>query len=481
MRRATPVSVALSCLLVTSVLTPASAAGTTTAATTAASRAAVATPATVTTATDAMTAAAVGSAVSTRASNRRIKKVLRKRTRSKVLGKRFTMTVWDSARGSYVYKRRSKKSLRGASTTKILTAVGVLHTLGPEHRFTTSVRTGATPDEIVLVAGGDPLLSSAELRELAASTAAALGFTSPDPDPTPSGAPSVAPEPTASPAPSPSPTPASTPQRTITVRADDSLFGGSVRSKGWRRSWLPRQVRPVGAFARDDNKVWNATKDAGTYFAAALAKLGVPATYAGEATASPDASTLATSSGHTVAEAVSRMLLVSDNDTAEMLFRHTALGRGLKATWRGSRKALTETLRELRIPMSRVRIVDGSGLSMKGRVTARALTAALARALSPEHPELAGIRGWLPVAGRTGTLRASYKRFHSRPARCAAGKVQGKTGTLADAISLAGYATGADGRTKVYVSIVNSRPTRYSRLQTRWAVDRAVSSVTGCW
>jgi D-alanyl-D-alanine carboxypeptidase len=59
--------------------------------------------------------------------------------------------------------------------------------------------------------------------------------------------------------------------------------------------------------------------------------------------------------------------------------------------------------------------------------------------------------------------------------------VQGKTGTLADAISLAGYATGADGRTKVYVSIVNSRPTRYSRLQTRWAVDRAVSSVTGCW
>jgi D-alanyl-D-alanine carboxypeptidase/D-alanyl-D-alanine-endopeptidase (penicillin-binding protein 4) len=85
------------------------------------------------------------------------------------------------------------------------------------------------------------------------------------------------------------------------------------------------------------------------------------------------------------------------------------------------------------------------------------------------------------VSGRTGTLQAAYKRFTSSPSRCAAGLVQAKTGTLADAISLAGYAAGADGRTKIFVSIVNSRPTRYSRLTTRRAVDRAVSSVTGCW
>jgi hypothetical protein len=33
----------------------------------------------------------------------------------------------------------------------------------------------------------------------------------------------------------------------------------------------------------------------------------------------------------------------------------------------------------------------------------------------------------------------------------------------------------------VFVSIVNSRPTRYSRLTTRKAVDRVVSGITGCW
>ncbi len=47
----------------------------------------------------------------------------------------------------------------------------------------------------------------------------------------------------------------------------------------------------MGAFARDDRKVRDATKDAGTYFAAALRALGVTATYAGEAAAAPDAAT----------------------------------------------------------------------------------------------------------------------------------------------------------------------------------------------
>ena len=133
------------------------------------------------------------------------------------------------------------------------------------------------------------------------------------------------------------------------------------------------------------------------------------------------------------------------------------------------------------MPLAGVRIVDGSGLSLEGRLTAPALTSALNRALSPDHPELAGLREWLPVAGRTGTLKASYKRFDSTPSRCAAGLIQAKTGTVADAIGLAGYAIGADGATKIFVSLVNSRPTRYSRVTTRRAIDRTASSVTGCW
>jgi serine-type D-Ala-D-Ala carboxypeptidase/endopeptidase (penicillin-binding protein 4) len=420
--------------------------------------------------------------VSTTSANARISQVLAKRSSSKVLGRRFTMTVWDTASGSYVFQRRAGSSLRGASTTKVLTAVGALATLGPDHRFPTTVRAGTTPDEVVLVAGGDPLLSSADLRALASATVGSLGLAPPAP-PAPSDAASPgAPDP-AAPVPAasetaPAPAPAT---RSITVRADDSLFTGSGRSRGWPSSYLPWQVRPVGAFARDDRKVRDATRDAGSYFAAALRDLGVSATYAGRAAPAPEAVTLASIAGHSVAEAVSRMLLISDNDTAEMLFRHIAVARGLPGTWAGARRALADTLRELQVPLDGVRIIDGSGLSLEGRLTAGALTSALARALSPEHAELAGIRGWLPVAGRTGTLKSGYKRFHSRPAKCAAGLIQAKTGTVADAIALAGYAAGADGQTKIFVSIVNSRPTRYSRVTTRVAVDRATSSITGCW
>jgi D-alanyl-D-alanine carboxypeptidase/D-alanyl-D-alanine-endopeptidase (penicillin-binding protein 4) len=403
------------------------------------------------------------SAITTTASaNARIWQVLRTRTRLSVLGSRFTMTVWDTATSRYIYRRRSQSSLKGASTTKILTAVGALSNLGPEHRFTTTVRAGA-PGEVVLVAGGDPMLSSADLRALAQQTAAALGV------------PRTAPDPAGGTAPAPAAGPA------VVVRADDSLFQGSGYSRGWRSSYTPHQVRPVGAFARDNRATYDATGDAGSYFAAALREQGVQATYGGEAMADPAATTLAELPGHSVADAVAKMLLDSDNDYAEMLFRHIAISRGQAATWAGARRALGDTLVELRIPQRGVRIIDGSGLSLQGRVTAYSLTSALNRALSPEHPRLAGLRQWLPVAGRTGTLSPSYRRFDTSPASCAAGLIQAKTGTVSDAISLAGFATGADGSTKIFVSIVNSRPTRYSRSTTRRYVDRAAASVTGCW
>jgi serine-type D-Ala-D-Ala carboxypeptidase/endopeptidase (penicillin-binding protein 4) len=435
---------------------------------------------------DTRAASAVRTRVPTSTANARIGQVLAKRSSSKILGKRFTMTVWDTASGTYVFRRRAEASLRGASTTKVLTSVGALAALGPDHRFPTTVRAGATADEVVLVAGGDPLLSSADLRALAASTVGALGLApTPTDPPVPAPATPGTPDPAAS---APTDTPvtgapaAEAPaERTITVRADDSLFSGIGQSRGWPNSYLPSQVRPVGAFARDDRRVRDATADAGTFFTSALRALGVTAIYDGEASAAQDSATVASIPGHSVAEAVSRALLISDNDTAEMLFRHIAVARGLPGTWAGARQALTDTLRELNVPLEGVRIVDGSGLSREGRLTAGALTSALARALSPEHPELAGMRGWLPVAGRTGTLKAGYKRFNSKPAKCAAGLIQAKTGTLADSIALAGYAAGADGQTKVFVSIVNSRPTRYTRVTTRAAVDRATSSITGCW
>lgn len=392
------------------------------------------------------------SAVSAADANERIARLLPSRTTSAVLGPDFTMTVWDSHTRSYVFKRRAKQSQRGASTMKILTSVAVLSSLGPDHRFPTLVQAGSADNELILVGGGDPMLTSANLRALARRTVQALEAEH--------GPGSVPP---------------------ITVRADDSLFRGGGITKGWYSSWVPSEVRRVGAFARDDRKVTDATADVGAYFAAKLRANDVPATYRGEAQAERDAAVVASYAGHTVAKSVSHALFVSDNDTAEMLFRHVAVARGEKASFPGARRAVRAALAELNVPLTGVEIVDGSGLSLEGRITAPALNIALKRALSNKYPRLAGLRGWLPVAGRTGTLQAAYGRFTTWPSRCAAGLVQGKTGTLADAISLAGYAQGADGNTKIYVALVNSRPTAYSRLATRQAVDGPVSSITGCW
>jgi D-alanyl-D-alanine carboxypeptidase/D-alanyl-D-alanine-endopeptidase (penicillin-binding protein 4) len=384
------------------------------------------------------------------AANARIRSVLPKRTQSKALGQHFTMTVWDPATSSYIFRKRSTAQLRGASTTKVLTSVAGLHVLGARHRMPTRVKAGAKATEVVLVGGGDPLLTSANLRSLAKVTAAKLATTAEA-------------------------------GQAITVRADDSLFEGSGISRGWATRWVPSQVRPVGPFARDDRQVRYPTTDAGSYFASSLRAFGVKATYRGEGTAAPNARNLAVFAGHTVGQAVAHALLVSDNDTAEMLFRHVALGTGQPSTWAGARTAMAATLKELGIPLAKVRIVDGSGLSMDARLTAGALTAALRAAISPRNPELAPLRSWLPVAGRTGTLRASDLRFTAKPARCAAGRIRAKTGTLADAIALAGYATGADGRSKVFVAVVNDRPTKYTRTQTRRAVDNVAASLTGCW
>ena len=122
-------------------------------------------------------------------------------------------------------------------------------------------------------------------------------------------------------------------------------------------------------------------------------------------------------------------------------------------------------------------IYDGSGVSRSDRLTARGLVSLLRLGISPAHPELAPLKGWLPVGGATGTLASRYR---TSPTICARGKVFAKTGTLRDAIALAGYATGADGRPRIFAAMV-ARNARYTPLATRQAVDRLPATLTGCY
>ena len=90
---------------------------------------------------------------------------------------------------------------------------------------------------------------------------------------------------------------------------------------------------------------------------------------------------------------------------------------------------------------------NGSGLSRSERISAAQLAALLRAAQAgPQAPELLDA---LPVAGVDGTMS---RRLKSSPA---AGKARLKTGTLRDAVSLAGFVPDANGKPWIFVALIN--------------------------
>jgi D-alanyl-D-alanine carboxypeptidase/D-alanyl-D-alanine-endopeptidase (penicillin-binding protein 4) len=401
-----------------------------------------------------------------------------------------TAVVIDPVTRRVLFSRGSATPMRGASTTKLATAVTALRVLGTTTRFPTTVVDGRGPREIVLVGGGDPLLSSAQLRGLAHDTALALAArvpAPPSPTPTPTPTPTT---PTPSPSPAPAPPPAPTPWR-ISVRVDDSLYPVPTPASGWPSGYLPGVVSPVRPLVRDLRHSMDTSKDAAVYFAARVtAELGTllkartdlapKAVYTGRLVAAPGAAPIARFEGNTSGAALAWMLRVSDNDVAEMFFRNSAIARGRGGSWAAAHTTEIIELERLGIDVRGWRLYDGSGVSRNDRVTARGLVQLLATAVAVRHPELAPLKGWLPVAGVSGTLSARAHRFTTRPTKCARGLVFAKTGTLHDAIGLAGYAQGRDGITRIFAVLVAPNG-RYSQLAVRQAVDLLPTTAVGCW
>lgn len=392
---------------------------------------------------------------------------------ARALGRYRTGLVTDPLTGDVIWSSGAATPMRGASTTKIATAVTALRVLGTTARFPTRVVAGRGGHEVVLVAGGDPLLTSAQLRALARSTAVALLRTIPPP-------------------PVPGPPPPAPAVVRFTVRVDDSLYPAPTYATGWPKDYEPYTVSPVRPLVRDLRNGWDTAAEVTTYFAgqvaAALAarlatRTDVRATvsYAGRLTASRTSPELARFAGNTSAQALARMLLVSDNDVAEMLFRDSAVTTGRGGSWGAARTTEVAVLRGLGADLRGWALYDGSGLSRDDRVTARGLVDLLALAISPRHPELAPLRGWLPVAGVSGTLAARDGRFTTRPTSCARGRVWAKTGTLFDTVGLAGYARGSDGRARPFAVLVRTVDPAYSKLDVRRATEVVPATATGCY
>ena len=222
----------------------------------------------------------------------------------------------------------------------------------------------------------------------------------------------------------------------------------------------------------------------GRYFTERVAANGFAAKYLGIVTAPAHSRRLATAWSSPTADIVKYMLLPSENNVAEHLFRNVAMARGRYPDWANSSLAVRQALAELGVDTRGLNIVDGSGLSRDDRVTTTALTTVLRLAADRRrHPELAPIfygRG-LPTAGISGTLSPSNGRYLTPPTSCARGKVWAKTGTLFDTIALSGLTYGSDHRLKAFAVLVNDRVQSYPPLTTRGYVDRIAATTNGCY
>ena len=87
------------------------------------------------------------------------------------LGGEVAFVAMDAASGDLLMARQPDLAMAPASTLKLVTALYALDRLGADHRFPTRVlRLG---DDLILAGGGDPVLSTDDLGDLAKSTAAA--------------------------------------------------------------------------------------------------------------------------------------------------------------------------------------------------------------------------------------------------------------------------------------------------------------------
>jgi D-alanyl-D-alanine carboxypeptidase/D-alanyl-D-alanine-endopeptidase (penicillin-binding protein 4) len=258
------------------------------------------------------------------------------------------------------------------------------------------------------------------------------------------------------------------------IAGDESYFDKRRVANGWHPSWYKIESPPLTALVVDRAKEKGRTVDqpalaAARAFRRALIKAGVAVGGKAVIAAAPEDAVFLTRirSGST-ATLVHRMNKTSDNFIAEMLLKHL----GAKVRGRGTTPAgsivLGRVLESRGVPTKGLRLVDGSGLSIHNRLTARTLAFLLVSAWN--DPALnSQLVGSLPVAGVDGTLR---DRLRTAPAR---GHVRAKTGTTRASSSLSGYV-----RTRYAFSIlVNGNPvswTRARRAQDRFARELAAAS-----
>lgn len=375
----------------------------------------------------------------------------------------FTGTVVDPDSGSVLWQRDVAAVLAPGSTGKLLTMAAALLTLNSTGTLTTRAVAGTEPGTVVLVGGGDPTLTAlpegetgvypdpARLATLAAQVKAAM------------------------------------PGGITKVLIDTSRYTGPTMASGWDPADIAAgNFTPIGSLmldggrkdpgARDGARVENPADVAGLAFAKLL---GVAQKTVTTVKVPDDAKQLAAVSSAPISDLVENTLQISDNVSAEVLARETAITRGGDPSFTGGVKETLAALAAAGLDPTGAVMSDGSGLSTDDRVPARLLGAILSAAAAPvQGPDdsefLRPIISGLPVAGGDGTLEDRFAP--DGDSASGRGVVRAKTGTLTDVSSLAGVVTDSDGRLLVFALMSNGvLPSK-----ARPRLDDIAAKLSGC-
>jgi D-alanyl-D-alanine carboxypeptidase/D-alanyl-D-alanine-endopeptidase (penicillin-binding protein 4) len=211
-------------------------------------------------------------------------------------------------------------------------------------------------------------------------------------------------------------------------------------------------------------------------FATALTRAGISVAGSPKRTrAAGAAESLAVVQSAPVGDLVAVTLDTSDNTEAEVLARLGAHAAGQVTSFAGAAGHDIQVARTLGVPVTGVRLYDGSGLARADLIPPHTLTTLLTKAATSDQPGLRGLFAGLPVAGFTGTL---VNRFLDVPSRAGAGVVRAKTGTLTGVTTLAGITVDADGRMLAFAFMADHRTPKLG--SARELVDRAASTLATC-
>jgi D-alanyl-D-alanine carboxypeptidase/D-alanyl-D-alanine-endopeptidase (penicillin-binding protein 4) len=415
------------------------------------------------------------------------------------------IVVRDGQSGEVLLDQRGDELRIPASTTKLLSAAAIGRTFAPDATLRTVVRQGDTPEQVVLVAGGDSLLAPgrgdpqavagrAGLGDLADQVAAALKG---------SGTRRVTlyVDETYADGPTTAPTWASTFRSSGITGAVAMLGLSTQRAKGG----APGPADPVAsvraAFARQleargvDVTVAARGRAPGVpgspmpspSSAPSSGTSSAPASEGSQASAtgSPDATGTATAAPTSgpgavlgsvqsapVREQLALALTDSDNALTEILARQAAYRSGAGTDFAAVGAWVVSQVAALGLDTTGVTLSDASGLSRENRVRASLLSDVLVLGYDGKHQVLRRALDGLPIGGLTGTLAGRFTGSDHD----AAGRARAKTGTLTGANALAGSVVDDDGRLLVFVGMVAGVGTNDARA----ALDRLVAAIASC-